>query len=235
MSVYCCKKTLANRTSDGPCGLAMDGTGSTTNINVRSSDRWTLLTLNFWTVIVCDNGRSGFLGEHSCLDGTATLRMNEFILGAVDHGRISASAGSGSTASLSEPKELSFEIDAKTSENIKQAENNFDKLIGDHELEVGSLLSVIREGKVVLKILHYDKYGSTQIKAHRTSPDAFAQLVKQLAFYKLYQRPGVTYESTQTRRYQKGRTEVTRSASYQSRDWVNSMTNPKVSVRTSLH
>ncbi|KAJ6621836.1 acyltransferase ChoActase/COT/CPT [Mycena sp. CBHHK59/15] len=31
-------------------------------------------------LIVFDNGRSGFLGEHSCMDGTPTLRMNEFML-----------------------------------------------------------------------------------------------------------------------------------------------------------
>lgn len=35
------------------------------------------------TVIVYENGRSGFLGEHSCMDGTPTLRMNEFVLGSL--------------------------------------------------------------------------------------------------------------------------------------------------------
>ena len=34
-------------------------------------------------VIVFENGKSGFLGEHSCIDGTPTLRMNEFILAAL--------------------------------------------------------------------------------------------------------------------------------------------------------
>jgi carnitine O-acetyltransferase len=87
-------------------------------------------------VIVCDNGRSGFLGEHSCLDGTATMRMNEFVLGAIEHGQITASTGSESTVSPSDPKELHFDIDAKSNEYIKQAEINFDKLVGDHELEV---------------------------------------------------------------------------------------------------
>lgn len=32
--------------------------------------------LYFIIVIVFDNGRSGFLGEHSCMDGTPTLRLN---------------------------------------------------------------------------------------------------------------------------------------------------------------
>jgi len=193
-----------------------------TSPSTREDVAWTMWTgdgrnrfYDKHQLIFCDNGRSGFLGEHSCLDGTATLRMNEFVLGAVDHGRITASQGSSSTDGLPEPKELQFDIDPKSAEFIKQAEANFEKLVGDHELEV----------------LHYSKYGSRHIKAHRTSPDAFAQLVKQLAFYKLYQRPGVTYESTQTRRFQLGRTEVLRSASYQSKEWVTSMVNPNVSDR----
>jgi hypothetical protein len=118
----------------------MVATDSTTNISVcvicfmlPDAQR-----LKDGSVIFCDNGRSGFMGEHSCLDGTATLRMNEFILGALDHGKISASQGSSDTSGLPEPKELQFEIDNKSEEFIKQAEKNFDKLIGDHELEVGS-------------------------------------------------------------------------------------------------
>jgi len=34
-------------------------------------------------VTVWDNGRSGFLGEHSCMDGAPTLRMNELMLGSL--------------------------------------------------------------------------------------------------------------------------------------------------------
>jgi hypothetical protein len=34
-------------------------------------------------VIVFENGKSGFLGEHSCMDGTPTLRMNEFALASL--------------------------------------------------------------------------------------------------------------------------------------------------------
>ncbi|KAH9030446.1 hypothetical protein EDB85DRAFT_1435158 [Lactarius pseudohatsudake] len=31
-------------------------------------------------LVVWDNGRSAFLGEHACMDGAPTLRLNEFIL-----------------------------------------------------------------------------------------------------------------------------------------------------------
>ena len=36
-----------------------------------------------YIVIVYENGRSGFLGEHSCMDGTPTMRMNEFTVGSL--------------------------------------------------------------------------------------------------------------------------------------------------------
>jgi carnitine O-acetyltransferase len=62
-------------------------------------------------------------------------------------------------------------------------------------------------------MVHFSGYGKNLIKTHKTSPDAWCQLVKQLAFYRLFNRPGVTYESCQTRKYLLGRTEVIRSAS----------------------
>lgn len=72
-------------------------------------------------------------------------------------------------------------------------------------------------------------YGSSFIKSQKASPDAWAQLVKQLAFHKLYARPGVTYESAQTRKFRRGRTEVIRSATAEAKEWVESMNDKKVS------
>lgn len=235
VTIHCTRFWLSCNFTDARCGLEMDETGSTTNIRVKASFTPCIFVTDMNSiVIVCDNGVSGFLGEHSCMDGTATLRMNEFVLGAISHGKITPETGSPSEASPEEPKELAFEVDAKAQEYITLAEKNFDELIGDHELEV----SISRSCEVYLiketKVLHYDKHGANQIKAHKVSPDAFAQLIKQLAFHKLYQRPAVTYESTQTRRFQKGRTEVTRSASQQSKEWVAAMTYGSFSVSVTI-
>jgi carnitine O-acetyltransferase len=56
-------------------------------------------------------------------------------------------------------------------------------------------------------------YGKQAIKAARASPDAWAQLLLQLAYAWLlhargWKRQGGTYESATTRRFFKGRTEV---------------------------
>lgn len=82
-----------------------------------------------------------------------------------------------------------------------------------------------------VQVLHYEGYGASYIKKHKASPDAWAQLVKQLAFYKLFGRPPVVYESAQTRKFQNGRTEVIRSTSNEALEFVKAMENPKETVR----
>ncbi|KAF5374161.1 hypothetical protein D9615_008834 [Tricholomella constricta] len=158
------------------------------------------------SMIVYENGRSGFLGEHSCMDGTPTLRMNEFMLASLARGKADLGAPVADTA-LPAPTELVFATDDKVRTLVKEAEQRFDELVGKHDLHV----------------LHYEAYGKAFIKTHRVSPDAWAQLTKQLAFWKMHGRMGVTYESAQTRKFKKGRTEVIRSASNEGRAFVEAM------------
>ncbi|KAF5360627.1 hypothetical protein D9756_004610 [Leucocoprinus leucothites] len=162
-------------------------------------------------LIVYDNGRSGFLGEHSCMDGTPTLRMNEFMLATLSSGKIDLGPSTISNpSSLPYPQQLTFQLNDTVKSHITSATSRFDTLISKHELHV----------------LHYEGYGKNLMKHHKFSPDAWAQLVKQLAFHKLFGRPGVTYESAQTRKFQRGRTEVIRSASSESKAWAEAMLDP---------
>ena len=82
-----------------------------------------------------------------------------------------------------------------------------------------------------MQVLHYEGYGKNYMKQYRMSPDAWVQLIKQLAFHKMFGRPGVTYESAQTRKFQLGRTEVIRSASNESKAWAEAMLDPAETVR----
>ncbi|KAI0763633.1 acyltransferase ChoActase/COT/CPT [Trametes elegans] len=159
--------------------------------------------------IVFENGKSGFLGEHSCMDGTPTLRWNEFVLASLAHGKVDLGPERtpSTGADLEPPTALPFVLDARTRQYVAEAEAHFDALVGQHDMEV----------------LHYEGYGKEQIKRFKASPDAWAQLVKQLAFHKMFARPGVCYESAQTRKYQQGRTEVIRSASKESKAWAEAM------------
>ncbi|KAJ7195467.1 acyltransferase ChoActase/COT/CPT, partial [Mycena pura] len=162
-------------------------------------------------LVVFENGRSGFLGEHSCMDGTPTLRLNEFVLATLARGK--ADLGTPTGEALPAPTELAFELNATTRDLIGGAEKRFDALVAEHDLQV----------------LHYEGYGKDTAKHFGVSPDAWVQLLKQLAFHKMFGRPGITYESASTRKYQLGRTEVIRSASNESRAWAEAMLAPHAS------
>lgn len=150
------------------------------------------------------------------MDGTPTLRMTEFVVGALAQGKLDLGAPRtpDTGSALEPPRELHFELDAPTQQHISRAEADFDALVGAHDMEV----------------LHYEGYGKEYIKKFKTSPDAWAQLVKQLAFHKMFGRPGVCYESAQTRKYQLGRTEVIRTASSESKAWAEAMLNSQTTV-----
>jgi len=72
-------------------------------------------------------------------------------------------------------------------------------------------------------MVKFEGYGKNVMKAHKASPDAWAQMVKQLAFYRLNGRPPVVYESCQTRKFLLGRTEVIRSSSPESKAFCEAM------------
>lgn len=98
--------------------------------------------------------------------------------------------------------------------DIASAESSFDSLIGKHELTV----------------LNYQAYGKDLIKKYKCSPDGYAQMVIQLAYYKMFGTSRPTYESAQTRKYQRGRTETARTVTTDSVAFVKSMEDPQVSI-----
>lgn len=142
--------------------------------------------------------------------------MNEFVLASLAHHKVDLGPATISNPSAIPPvEELVFKINPEVESLVLAAEKRFDALVGDHDLHV----------------LHYEGFGKNFTKHHKTSPDATAQLIKQLAFHKFHGRPAVTYESAQTRKYQLGRTEVIRSASNESKAWAEAMLDPTVTVR----
>ncbi|UZJ51858.1 hypothetical protein CBS101457_001178 [Exobasidium rhododendri] len=162
-------------------------------------------------LIVNDNGKSGYVGEHSTMDGTPTLRMNDFVLSAIAANKIDF--GSSSRSDLSTPKQISFALDKNVEDHIKEAVTDFDQLKAKHDLAV----------------LEFSGYGKASIKKFKCSPDAWVQMVIQLAYYKMFGKACATYESAQTRKFKWGRTETIRSASVESNQFVLAMEDGSVS------
>ena len=172
-------------------------------------NRWFDKPLQF---IINDNGTSGFMGEHSMMDGTPTHRLNDYINMLVFNNQLDL-ADSRVRAELPKPVLLPFHVNTVVTDEIYCAIKDFEKLISLHDLKVQA----------------YQGYGKGLIKKFRCSPDAYVQMIIQLAYHKMYGVNRPTYESAATRRFQQGRTETCRSVSDESVAFCQAMADPKIS------
>ncbi|MCJ1478115.1 Carnitine O-acetyltransferase mitochondrial [Lambiella insularis] len=171
------------------------------------SNRWFDKPLQF---IVNDNGTSGFMGEHSMMDGTPTHRLNDYANMLISTNKLDFSNPS-IRSDLPEPLSLKFIINTDVKREIQRATTDFENIIGQHELRVQA----------------YQGYGKGMIKKFKCSPDAYVQMMIQLAYHKMFGLNRPTYESATTRRFQQGRTETCRSVSDESVAFCNAMEDPE--------
>lgn len=169
-------------------------------------NRWYDKPLQF---IVNDNGTSGFLGEHSMMDGTPTHRLNDYVNDAIFGNKLDFSDPSVRSG-LPDPQTVAFEVTKEVQAEIDRAVRDFAAVIGQHELAVQA----------------YQAYGKGLIKKFKCSPDAYVQMVLQLAYHKMYGKNRPTYESAATRRFQQGRTETCRTVSDESVAFCEAMADP---------
>ncbi|KAH9871050.1 hypothetical protein J1614_006624 [Plenodomus biglobosus] len=170
------------------------------------SNRWFDKPLQF---IINDNGTSGFMGEHSMMDGTPTHRLNDYANQQIFTNALPFD-DSNVRSDLANPKPLRFEISKDLEQDIVAAQSHFAQQIGAHELRVQA----------------YQGYGKGLIKKFKCSPDAYVQMIIQLAYHKFYGKNRPTYESAATRRFQQGRTETCRTVSDESVAFTAAMADP---------
>ncbi|KAM7213580.1 putative carnitine O-acetyltransferase precursor [Rhypophila decipiens] len=175
-------------------------------------NRWYDKPLQF---IVNDNGTSGFMGEHSMMDGTPTHRLNDYVNDVIFNNKLDFSDPTV-RSNLPEPQAIKFVVNKEVRSEIDRAVKDFTSVIGQHELAVQA----------------YQGYGKGLIKKFRCSPDAYVQMIIQLAYYKMYGKNRPTYESAATRRFQLGRTETCRTVSEASVAWCNAMNDANTDDKT---
>ena len=168
--------------------------------------------------IICDNGVSGFIGEHSMMDGTPTHRLNDYVNDVIFNNKVDHGAAASANRSLPDPSEVVFTINTLVTEDVKTAIQSFDNVIGEHELSVFA----------------FKGYGKGLIKKFKCSPDAYVQMLIQLAYYKNFGVCRPTYESAATRRFQLGRTETCRSVSIESLDFVKTFEDPSATPEAKI-
>ena len=172
------------------------------------SNRWFDKPLEF---IINENGTSGFIGEHSMMDGTPTHRLNDYANMMIFSNKLDLSDNKV-RSDLPEPIALKFHINEDVNRDIHRAVSDHEALMSQHDLRVQA----------------YQRYGKGLIKKFKCAPDAYVQMIIQLAYHKMYGINRPTYESAATRRFQQGRTETCRSVSDESVAFCNAMANPDV-------
>ena len=160
--------------------------------------------------IIFENGESGFLAEHSMADGTHTLRMNDWILTTIAEDRFKPELKL--KLQLPEPKEISFNITEKIKSFILNAKRSFECLVVDQDMA----------------LLKYKKYGKELIKSFNISPDAFVQMMMQLAYYRMNNSIANAAENIQMRKFQQGRVEAINVASVEAIEFIKSFDNPHI-------
>lgn len=172
------------------------------------ANRWFDKPLEF---IINDNGTSGFLGEHSMMDGTPTHRLNDYANMMIFSNKLDL-AESNIRSDLAEPTVLKFHVNDAVNKEIHRAIADHEALMAQHDLRVQA----------------YQGYGKGLIKKFKCSPDAYVQMTIQLAYHKMYGINRPTYESAATRRFQQGRTETCRTVSDESVAFCSAMADPEV-------
>ncbi|KAJ1829565.1 Carnitine O-acetyltransferase mitochondrial [Coemansia sp. RSA 2599] len=166
--------------------------------------------------VVTDSARAGFNGEHSMMDGTPTLRLVEYVIGFKPlPEQLNASAESRAGQRIDDWfRELNFVTPPAVVSAVKKAEAVFGAGVA----------------KQHLKVLNFAAFGKEEIKRLGCSPDAFIQMVIQLAYTRLHKAARPTYESSMTRKYLHGRTETCRSVTNESVAWCRAMADASISA-----
>jgi carnitine O-acetyltransferase len=188
--------------------------------------------LNRWydklQLIVCRDGTSGLIFEHSIIDGHTALRFASdvyaetliaFAESIVDliHGPglvthvldavVERSTRSGSSSSSSSnidmvdvrPRKLVFELSDDLLDAVYYAETALCDEISANDTQV----------------LEFREFGKKLVVGNKISPDAFVQMMILLAYYRLYGKADCMYEPALTKQFFHGRTEAIRGTTPQ--------------------
>ncbi|KAG5646991.1 hypothetical protein DXG03_001715 [Asterophora parasitica] len=164
-----------------------------------------------FTLIVDPSTRAGATGEHSPCDALVPSIVAEYGIvqgadAAAFDDEVEVDQGQG------EWERLDWVVDEKVSKECVAAHGRAVRIIEDSDDSV----------------LWFEGYGTDWIKGiAKLAPDAYIQMVLQLAWYKTRGEFTATYETVLTRMFKHGRTETLRTLTRDSRAWVLSMVDPQ--------
>lgn len=176
-----------------------------------------------FTLVVFADGRSGLSCEHAWADAPVAAFLFEWSMfkylldgpGFDAKGMIKRNPEEEKNRTpLKPPQRLRWELNDGAVEAILKSVQNAKQMINNISLEIAC----------------QDSYGKGFMKKCRISPDAYVQMVLQLAYYRDAGKFALTYEASMTRLFLKGRTETVRSLSEDSAAFVNAMESKDPSI-----
>ncbi|KAJ6531909.1 carnitine acetyltransferase [Mycena capillaripes] len=179
------------------------------------------------TIIVDPSTRAGCSGEHSPCDALVPSIVAEWALvDGVDPSFFDASEPAPFASTVPDQagwERLDWDVDAQIESECTEALARAEATINNSDANV----------------FWFQDYGTDWIKdTLKQSPDAYIQMVLQLAYFKTRGEFTATYETALTRMFKRGRTETIRSFTKESRAWVLGMMDgsmPQQTRRNLLH
>ncbi|XP_061420520.1 carnitine O-palmitoyltransferase 1, liver isoform [Lethenteron reissneri] len=177
-------------------------------------DRW--FDKSF-TLVIFKNGKMGINAEHSWADAPIMAHMFEYVMvtDALIMGYTAEGNCHGETEmGLPPPRRLQWDIPEECQEVVEDSMRVAQALADD----------------VDYCTFAFTDFGKGFIKKCRTSPDAFVQVVLQLAHFRDMGKFCLTYEASMTRLFREGRTETVRSCTSEASAFVHSMQDPNITA-----
>lgn len=167
------------------------------------NNRWSDKTLQF---VVCENGSSAFIGEHSALDGLSIRRLNQFMTEAIFDERVLCEADPSCTdkriESTHNPADLVTELCLVATSDMKQ-----------RAVEIKTSFTDKVEP---IEVKHFDvSIGKRAFEKRRLSPKTGFQMLIQLACRLFYGYQPCSWETVSLARFYKGRV-----------DWIQAIQEP---------
>ncbi|CAI2168437.1 20542_t:CDS:2 [Funneliformis geosporum] len=152
------------------------------------------------SIAIESNGRAAMNGEHSPCDALIPSIISQWI---VLEPTLPNAPVSG--RSIIPPQRIRFITNEQTLKDIIEAEKRISPIIADSDA----------------LILQFSEYGAHFIKKiGKCSPDAYLQMVLQLAYFITHKKVVPTYETGSTRKFLHGRTDTIRTLSLESKAFV---------------
>jgi carnitine O-acetyltransferase len=190
----------------------------------QGHNRWMDKSLS---VVVENNGKAFIAGEHSPVDALTVSYMWDHML------RTSVASHEAAAAQPAWLTGARAPLGTTSSPLVEHLTWTTDRTVDDY-MDQAQQCANATSARSDSSVTIFNEYGTDWIKrVGKLPPDAFYQMVLQLAYYRAHKTVTATYETASTRKYLRGRTETIRSCSIDSKNFVEAFDDPSKSDKVS--